>query len=131
MSIVLENHKTLLRRFPELLRNPDVAAICTLFTEDFELHAPNEPNWPRGHEGAVRMFTQVHERFPDLDLVAEDMFGDDERVCVRWRYRNTMGASFEAVGISIYRFRNGRIAEDWGVDFRLPPDHPWLTRGNG
>ncbi|MEZ5995303.1 MAG: nuclear transport factor 2 family protein [Hyphomonadaceae bacterium] len=72
MSVEVENHKAVLRRFSELLRNPNAAAIRTLFTEDFELHAPNEPNWPRGHEGAIRMLTQMHERFPDLDVIAEE-----------------------------------------------------------
>ena len=122
-----ERQKAVLRRFSAFLRNPDADSICELFTEDFRLHAPNEPNWPRGHEGAVRMFTQMHERFPHLDVIAEDMFGEDDRICVRWRYRNSVGDSFEAVGISIYRFEGGRIAEDWGVDYKLPPNHPWLN----
>jgi predicted SnoaL-like aldol condensation-catalyzing enzyme len=121
-----ESHKAVLRRFPFLLHDPDGDAICALFTEDFRLHAPNAPNWPSGHAGAVMMFTDMHKRFPELEAIAEDMFGDGERICVRWRYRNRVGERFEAVGISIYRFEGARIAEDWGVDYKLPNDHPWL-----
>ena len=125
---MVERHKAVLQRLQLLAHSPDADAIRALFTEDFQLHAPNAPNWPVGHEGAVRMFAQMHERYPHIELIAEDVFGDGERMCVRWRYVNRVGEAFEAVGISIYRFEGERIAEDWGVDFVLPANHPWSRR---
>jgi predicted SnoaL-like aldol condensation-catalyzing enzyme len=123
----IDRNMAVLRRFQALLKEPDPAAIRALFTEDFRLHVPNEPAWPSGHEGAILMFTRMRGRFPHLDLIAEDMFGGGDRICVRWRYRNRVGEPFEAVGVSIYRFEGGRIAEDWGVDVHLPAGHPWRT----
>ena len=134
---MFERNKAVIAKLPKLVREPDGAAILQLFTEDFRLHDVKYPDWPRGHAGAIRMFEQMHSLAPDIDLRIEDLFGDDEKVCVRRRYRGTLtgafegrtgdGSRFEAIGISIYRFESGRIAEDWGADVALPAEHPWRT----
>jgi predicted ester cyclase len=134
----IDQHKAVIAQFASLVRKPDVAKIRDLFTPDFRLHVPNYPDWPPGYDGAIRMFVQMNALFPDLELIAEDIFGDADRVCVRWRYKGTQsgsfegrigdGSRFESVGLSIYRFEGNRIAEDWGVDVPLPPEHPWRTR---
>lgn len=133
----VERHKALLAKFPALLLRPDPEAIRPLFTEDFQLHVPNYPDWPRGHDGAIRMFAQMNALFPGMLAQIEDMFGEHDRVCVRWRYKGTQsgafegrvgaGARFEAIGHSIYRFTDGRVAEDWGADVILPAGHAWRT----
>jgi ketosteroid isomerase-like protein len=124
-----ERNKAVIAQFPALLRAPDPAAIQALFTEDFRLQDAKYPDWPRGHDGAVRIFQQLRVLMPDIEAGIEDMFGAGDRLCVRWRYKGTLasgsGAHFEGVGISIYRFRDGRIAENWGTDMLLLPGHPW------
>ena len=130
-----ERNKAVIKRFPLLLRAPDPVVIDTLFTEDFRLHDAKYPDWPGGHDGALRMFVQMTSLMPDIEASIEDMFVAGDRLCVRWRYKGTVSGSFEGrkgdgsrfdgVGISIYRFRDGRVAEDWGVDMALPAGHPW------
>lgn len=131
------HNKAVVARLPELLANPDPDLVAELFTNDFKLHDVKYPNWPSGHEGARRMFVQMKALVPDMTVAMEDIFGEDDRVCVRWRFKGTLTGSFEGregdgsrlemIMISIYRLRDGRIAEDWGADIRLRSGHPWRT----
>ena len=105
------------------------------FTEAFRLHDVKFPNWPRGHAGALRMFVHMRTMIPDVGATIEDMFGEGDGICVRWRFKGMVtgaigerrgdGARFEAMVVSIYRFGSGRIAEDWGADIPLAEGHPW------
>ena len=132
-----ERNKAVIRQLPGLLDTLDRAAIKALFTEDFQLHESQRPEWPRGHEGALRLLVMMKSVMPDITISVEDMFGEGDRVCVRWRYKGTLtgaldglqgdGSRYEAVAFAIYRFRDGRIAEDWGTAARLSEGHPWRT----
>ena len=51
-----------------------------------------------------------------------DMIEEGDRVAVRWQLTATCddGKPYEQSIMAIYRFENGRIAEDWGVSSRHP-----------
>jgi predicted ester cyclase len=53
---------------------------------------------------------------PDVRFEILDSVEAADRVAVRWRVTGA-GATgpFDVAMIAIYRFANGRIAEDWGV----------------
>src|SRR5438093_8963675 len=87
-----------------------------------------------GQEGARKMFTTMLSAAPDVHATIEDIFAEGEKVAVRWTFRGThkgeslfsgspTGEKFTTVAISIYRFANGKVQEDWGVDAR------WQTGG--
>jgi predicted ester cyclase len=132
-----ERNKAVVVLLPDLLETPEEALVQALFTDDFRLHDAKFPDWPRGYAGALRMFVHMKSMVPDIRATIEDMFGEGDRICVRWRFKGTVtgmigkhkgdGARFEALMVSIYRFENGRIAEDWGVDIPLPEGHAWRT----
>jgi hypothetical protein len=86
------------------------------FTEDFRLHDPGFPNWPCGHVGASAMLAQNVSLGPTTKFEALGMLEEDNRVAVRWRLMGTQeGKIFDRAIMSMYRFENGRIAEDWGI----------------
>lgn len=130
-------NKAVIARLPKLLDNPDPAHIREIFTEDFRLHDVKFPDWPPGQDGASRMFIQMKAMIPDLEVHIEDMFGEADKVFVRWRFKGTVtgsyqgrkgdGSRLETIVFSVYRFRDGRIAEDWGADIVLPGGHVWRT----
>jgi predicted SnoaL-like aldol condensation-catalyzing enzyme len=98
----------------------DTAGLEVLFTADFRLHDPSAPDWPTGAEGARRMIS-AFAAMGDLKLSVLDAVEEGDRVAVRWRAAWTdAGETREASLIAIYRFENGRIAEDWGVSARAP-----------
>ncbi len=59
------------------------------------------------------------------------------RRCVRLRFKGMVtgsfggrtgdGSHFEASVFSVYRFRDGRIVEDWGADIPLAEGHTWRS----
>ncbi len=130
-------NKSVIAQLPDLLRAPDPSVVRELFTDDFRLHDVKAHDWPRGYEGAFRMFAQMKALIPDINCSIEDMFGEGDKVFVRWRFKGTVtGSSQEWKGdgsrpatvvFSISRFRDGRIAEDWGADIPLPEGHAWRT----
>jgi predicted ester cyclase len=71
----------------------------------------------------------------DLQPTIEDIFAEGDKVAVRWTFRGTYsgepkpgyipGERFAAAAISIYRFANGKIEEDWGVDGLWNTGIPW------
>jgi ketosteroid isomerase-like protein len=95
--------------------------IADWFTENFRLHEPGAPTLSLGHEGASQMRARVRTLTPPVNLQILDMIEESDRVAVRWQLTATYdGKPFVQSIITIYRFENGRIAEDWGVSFRAP-----------
>jgi predicted ester cyclase len=54
-----------------------------------------------------------------VQFVALDMVEEADRVPVRWQLSATyQGAPLSLASMAIYRFKDGRIAEDWGIPIR-------------
>ncbi|HTW34876.1 MAG TPA: nuclear transport factor 2 family protein [Rhizomicrobium sp.] len=83
-------NKAVIAQLPRLLQSPDPSAIRAFFTEDFRLHDVKYPDWPHGHHGAIRMFVQMKAMIPDIAISIEDMFGEEDKVFVRWRVKGTV-----------------------------------------
>ena len=95
----------------------DLTGLDRLFSDDFVLHDPSAPRWPRGREGVAAMIAS----FKGIHIEPLDMIEEGDRVCVRWRFSGERdGAPVIASCVAIYRFENGLIAEDWGVVIRAP-----------
>lgn len=89
------------------------------FTEDFVLHDPRTPHWPRGLDGARHMIASFAALGEDVRLNILDMTEDGDKVTVRWACTWTRdGVTDTASIIAIYRFVDGLIAEDWGIGVR-------------
>ena len=94
------------------------------------------PGWLRSLEGARKLFTTMLAAAPDVQGTIEDMVAEGEKVAVRWTFRGThtgespltgapIGAPFTLVAMSLYRFANGKIEEDWGVDAHWQTGEVW------
>lgn len=102
------------RRMYEAFNTHDFGAAETIFSADFVSH----PLGTTGAESVTRSWTRFHERFPDVQVVVEDMLVDGDKVAVRTTLH---GIPADAAGqrsptmLEIFRVRDGRIAELWGV----------------
>ena len=104
-------------------RQPVPIARC--FTEHFRLDHAGAGVVRTGHAGAQSMIDDILSLAPDVRLEMLDTVEAADRVAVRWRVTGTRTiGSFDVAMIAIYRFVDGRIAEDWGVS----SGKPWQIR---
>jgi predicted ester cyclase len=131
-----EDHKATIRRMAEAFNKRNLTFIDHGFSPHFVLHTVLTPGWPQGLAGARQMFTTMLTAAPDMRLTIEDLFAEDDKVAVRWTFRGThtgqslirgvpTGEPFTVVAIAIYRFANGKIEEDWGVDAQWQTGEVW------
>jgi len=106
----------------------DVAVVPELLTEDFIECQDNGPGAPMGIDAVTAKIRALRTAFPDFSLTIEDVSAPGDRVWARLRATGTntgpfigppTGAVMTIDVIDICRFRDGRIAEHWGVADRL------------
>lgn len=96
----------------------DLARARDLYAEDFVDHV-NALEF-RGQEGIAKSVALYRAIFPDLRIDVVDQVADDDRVVSRWVLHGTHhGRHVTLPGITISRFENDRIAEDWTVSDNL------------
>ena len=125
----MSQQKDLLREMAAAHNSGAPDRISEWFTDDFRLHEPGARPSPVGHEGASEMRARVRILTPPIRLKILDMIEEGDRVAVRWQLNAVYGDEpFEQSIMAIYRFENGRIAEDWGIATRAP--WPGCTRSS-
>jgi ketosteroid isomerase-like protein len=100
--------------------------IADWFTEDFKLHEPGVPlDRVTGHEGAQHMLHHLRTTLlPETQLQILDIVEEGDRVAVRWQFSGIKdGQPVVMPCVAIYRFVDGRVAEDWGI--ACYEGHPW------
>ena len=96
----------------------DLARARELYAEDFVDHV-NALEF-HGQEGIAKSVALYRAIFPDLRIDVVDQVADDDRVVSRWVLQGTHhGRLVTLPGITISRFENDRIAEDWTVSDNL------------
>ena len=89
-----------------------------LYAQDFVDHV-NALDF-HGQDGIARSVALYRAIFPDLEIRVLDQSTDGDRVTSRWTLHGThKGRAVTLPGITISRFENGRIAEDWTVSDNL------------
>jgi ketosteroid isomerase-like protein len=117
----MSQQKDLLRELAAAHNSGAPDRISDWFTEDFRLHEPGKPALPMGHAGASQMRAQIRTLTPPINVEILDMVEEGDRVAVRWQLTATYdGKPFQSSIMAIYRFEEGRIAEDWGFAIRAP-----------
>src|SRR5439155_22952243 len=87
---------------------------------------PRRTTWIRIRvAGAKQVFSFYRAAFPDLQVNAEDLIAEGDRVVARWSSSGThkgdfmgippTGKQVQITGIDLFRFSGGKIAEHWGV----------------
>ena len=106
------------RALEEVCARADLVAARGLYAEDFLDHV-NDLEF-RGQEGIAKSVAMYAAIFPDLEIRVDDQVTEGDRVTSRWTLRGThRGRRVELMGITISRFENGKIAEDWTTSDNL------------
>ena len=129
-----QENKAISLRFIEELGRGNLDIVDEVCSPNFRFYSPNSPNFPRGLEGARMLAGRGSDSNKQGRI--EDIIAEGDKVAVRWTitgtYRGEPRADYPAPGqkitfgsMSFYRFLNGKIEEDWGVDALSPVDDPW------
>jgi len=118
----LEENKALALRASEIVnqKNPDLIEEC--YPPDFVWHGPDQD--VRGYEQAKQLSYLFFAAFPDAHITDEDVIAEGEKVVSRYTTRGThqgeteefgppTGRQMELKGITIHRFEDGEIVEEW------------------
>ncbi|MED7931885.1 nuclear transport factor 2 family protein [Nonomuraea sp. LP-02] len=88
----------------------DYAATTEIFTADFYSH----PLGTTGPDSVAQAWRRLHESFPDVHVVVEDMVVEGDTAAVRTSMRGIPGQGSPTM-LEMFRVRDGRIAELWGL----------------
>jgi len=111
------------RYYDEVVNKGDFSVVDELFSADYHSHHNDPIGLPPGPEGVKQFIGGTRAGFPDLELTLDDLFGADDLVASRWTLRGThteewfgtpaTGKWAEWSGITLSRFEDGKIAEEW------------------
>ncbi|MDR8412948.1 ester cyclase [Nonomuraea sp. 3-1Str] len=108
------------RRMYEAFNTRDVGAADALFAADFISH----PMGTVGVESVKRAWSGMHATFPGMRVVVEDMLVDGDRAAVRTTLHGVTDDDGQPppAMLEIFRVRDGRIAELWGMSTLRRPE---------
>ena len=109
------------RIWNEIWNQGDLEASEAVFSREYVGHLPMmQVHGPQEFMQLVRIYRQA---YPDVHVSVEDVFGERDRIVVRWTSRGThlgemmgippSGHTIEVMGISIFRIEAGKVVEEW------------------
>jgi len=114
----LEENKAIARALVELYNRGDAEGSVEYDAPDVTLNGQ-----PFGRQGDLERSLMMIAAFPDGEYSIDDLFGEGDRVTLRWTFRGThqgelkgippTGKPVEFAGISVYRFADGKLVEVW------------------
>jgi steroid delta-isomerase-like uncharacterized protein len=127
MAMSGEVNKALSRRLVEEAWNQGkIEVVDEVLADDFVHHDPTAPE--RCKRDDYKQWIAVSRvAFPDLQITVDDELVDGEQIATRWTVRGThqgdlvepagtippTGRQIKVTGISIARYANGKLVEDW------------------
>ncbi|MFC9285955.1 ester cyclase [Streptomyces sp. NPDC057052] len=106
--------RALAQRMYEAFNTRDLTAAKAIFSADFVSH----PLGTVGVDSVVKAWSGLHTMFPDIQVIVEDMLVDADKAAVRTSLHGIpAGGGEQALPsmMEIFRVRDGRIAELWGL----------------
>ena len=115
-----EENKALALRSWESVDNPDT--LDEVYAPDVVWHNPEGDI--QGLEEAEQFVATITTAFPDMSTTVEDVIAEGDKVVTRVTIRGThqgeveeygppTGKQVELEGITIHRFEDGKIVEEW------------------
>jgi steroid delta-isomerase-like uncharacterized protein len=117
-----EENKAAVHRIEEAVGNGDLDALDNLYATDFTDHNPF-PDQAPGIEGLKQKVAAINAALPDQEVSVDFLVSEDDTVVDHWTATGTHQGEFMGIpptgspvavtGISIYRFKGGKVAEEW------------------
>lgn len=98
-----------------------VEVLAQVHAADFVGHVPGMPDYDL--DGLSALVVAYRQAFSEFKIYSDDIIATDDAVVVRWhsagRFTGELmglaptGKEVTTTGITMYRFRDGKIAEHW------------------
>ncbi len=86
------------------------------YSENFVEHAPNIKD---GREALLSVFEKRYRKYPELSMSIKRVASEGDLVWIHLHVKHTP-ASLGAAGVHIFRMKEGKIIEHWGVNQPVP-----------
>jgi steroid delta-isomerase-like uncharacterized protein len=116
MSTTQKNEEIIRRIFEEALNKRDYALLKDFISEDYV-----GPQGGKGAEGFAKPTLPIFAAFPDIQYHIEDLFGEDDKVVIRWQLRGTHTQPFNGLpatgkkvandGVAIFTLKDGKVTK--------------------
>ena len=116
-----EENKAIVKRLYGELNRGNLNVADELIVPDYAQHSILPV--PPGREGFKQFFAAFGAAFPDAHFAIEDLFGEGDRVAMRFRGQFTHKGPFMGIppsgkritmtGIDVFRLKGGKIVEHW------------------
>jgi predicted ester cyclase len=129
-NVEVEKNKAVMRRWTDEAHNKrNLAVADEIYTADYRGHMLSGDSINK--EQGKQMELAFQAEFPTHNVTIDDLFGEGDRVVSRWTLSATHKSGKPVVlkGVSIARFVNGKIAEEW-VSMDNAAMAAQLTAGN-
>ena len=126
MSLMsVENNKNTFRRYvDEVWKAENLDIADEVFAEKYLSHQSDGTALERGPADVKKFVTEYRSAFSDIENIAEDMIGEDDKVVNRWTLHATHTGEFRGIpatnkrititGIGTFRFSEyGKVVESW------------------
>jgi steroid delta-isomerase-like uncharacterized protein len=120
-----ETNLALVRRYQAIYNSNHLDALSEVLAPNFQPHTM-APGVPASLEGYKAFHQGTLASYPDFHVAVEDLFGDGDKVVMRFTITGTHEGDFLGIpptgkkinvsGISIFRLANGQIVEHWGEE---------------
>ena len=117
------------RFFEEMIAQARWAVAEEILAPDVVMHHPSRPAPMAGRAEVVGFLQAFRAGFPDLQMKAEDIIAEGDRLAVRWQMRGThtadllgippTGKAVGVAGISFLRLAGDKVVEDWVTEDSL------------
>lgn len=111
------------RELEEAFNKGNLAVLDEIIAEDYVSYDPAFPEPIRGREGLRELIQSYRTGMADLHVHVDDQIAEGDKVVTRWtatgRHAGDMlgvpatGRPLKIAGITIERFEDGLIVEDW------------------
>jgi predicted SnoaL-like aldol condensation-catalyzing enzyme len=86
------------------------------YSENFTEHAPNIPD---GRDALLKLFASRYKKYPELSMTIKRTASDGDLVWLHLHVKHSP-ESLGGAGIHIFRMKEGKIVEHWGVGQPVP-----------
>lgn len=119
----LAANREVVKKYHDVWSNGQISLLDTIIAPDFVCHFIGGLEW-KGIDGAKNSIANHKKSFPDWTEEIVDMIAEGDKVVTRYKSTGTHQGAFNGVDstgnkvtiyeTSIYRIRDGKIAEQWG-----------------